>query len=117
VCSAVADAKDGGDRIPLFIHFFESRSSDGESRDERLSTIYQGALFQATRVNKSGGSSKEAPIVLKSGTAIRFRGTYTVENASGHYVVKLSGEVNDMPFAGKEFRSVKAALTCVDLSI
>ena len=90
MCSAVADAKDAGDKIPLFVHLFENRSADGVSRDETLSTIYQGALFQATRVNKSGTFSTG----------------------------KLSGEVNDQPSEQKPtFRAAAASLTCVDLSI
>src|SRR5207302_8028096 len=87
VCSAVAKPKDNGDKIPLFIHFFENRSSDGQSRDETLSTVYQGKLFQAQRVNSTGDFSKDAAIVLKAGTAIRFRGKYTIENTSSGYVM------------------------------
>jgi len=117
VCAAVADAKDGGDKIPLFVHFFENRSADGVSRDETLSTVYQAALFQATRINKSGTFSNKAPIVLISGKAIRFRGTYTIASVSDNYVMKLAGEVNDDPFNSKELRKVSATLKCVDLSI
>jgi hypothetical protein len=118
VCTAVTDAKDGGDKIPLFIHLFESRSSNGVDRDEMLSTIYQGKHFQATRVNKSGTFSKDAPIVLKLGTTIRFRGKYTIDQVGSDYVLKLNGEVNDDPPARKAtFRTAAATLTCVDLSI
>lgn len=118
VCSAVADVKDGGDKIPLFIHLFESRSEDGKHRDETLSTIYQRKLFQATRVNKSAGFTKDAPIVLTAGTAIRFRGTYTIDNSSGAYMLKVAGAVNDDPSApAPTFRNVAATLTCVNLSI
>ena len=117
-CSAVAEAKDGGEKMPLFIHLLDSRSSDGASRDETLSNIYQGKLFQATHVNKSAGFSKAAPIVLKAGKAIRFRGTYTIEKASGEYQLKLTGELNDDPSTRKAaYRDVAATLTCVNLSI
>jgi len=52
VCSGVVTSpKDGGERIPLFFHFFDSRASDGASRDHRLSTIYQGKMFQAHYLN------------------------------------------------------------------
>jgi hypothetical protein len=118
VCAAVAEAKDGGDKIALFVHMFENRASDGRSRDETLSTIYQGKLFQATRVNKSGGWSTEAPIVLKAGSEIRFRGTYTLAPDGDGYVLRLKGEVNDDPRAKKaEFRAAVGSLSCVDLSI
>jgi len=78
VCSAVANSKDGGDKIPLFIHMFESRASDGVNRDEMLSTIYQGVLFQATHVNKTGGFSSKVKITLVNGKSVRFRGTYSL---------------------------------------
>jgi hypothetical protein len=116
VCSAVGDAKDGGDKIPLFIHMFESRASDGTSRDEVLSTIYQGVLFQATHLNKTGGFSTKVKISLDNGKTTRFRGTYSLVQAKNGYALKLAGEVNDEPSA-KEFRSVTATLACTDLSI
>jgi hypothetical protein len=116
VCSAVGDAKDGGDKIPLFIHMFESRASDGTSRDEVLSTIYQGVLFQASHLNKTGGFSTKVKISLDNGKTTRFRGTYSLVQAGNGYALKLAGEVNDEP-SGKEFRAVSATLKCVDLSI
>jgi hypothetical protein len=119
VCATVAEAKGGGDKVPLFIQMFENRAADGTSRDETLSTVYQGKLFQATRVNRSGGFSKDAPLVLSSGKAIRFRGTYTLlHTASGAYALKLVGKVNeDPPARAVTFREVTATLPCVDLSI
>jgi hypothetical protein len=116
VCSAVADSKDGGDKIPLFIHMFENRASDGTSREETLSTIYQGALFQATHLNKTGGFSTKVKVTLVNGKAIRFRGTYSLVQKGERYGLKLDGEVNDDPSA-KEFRKVSATLECKDLSI
>jgi hypothetical protein len=116
VCSAVGDPKDGGDKIPLFIHMFESRASDGESRDEVLSTIYQGVLFQATHLNKTGGFSTKVKISLDNGKTTRFRGTYSLVQAGNGYALKLAGEVKDEPSA-KEVRAVTATLKCVDLSI
>ena len=69
-------------------------------------------------MNSTGDFSKDAPIVLKAGTAIRFRGKYTVENTSSGYVIKLNGEVNDDPADSKAtFRTASATLTCADLSI
>ena len=118
VCSAIGDAKDGGDKVPLFVHMFESRASDGESRDEVLSTIYQGVLFQATHLNKTGTFSSGVKISLDHGKGIRFRGTYTLASTSKGYALKLAGEVNDMPSEGNgSFRKVTATLACVDLSI
>jgi hypothetical protein len=117
VCTAVANAKDGGDKVPLFIHMFESRASDGESRDEVLSTIYQGTLFQATHLNKTGGFSTKVKITLVNAKATRFRGTYSLVSGDKGYVLKLAGEVNDEPSAKAGFRAVTATLTCVDLSI
>jgi hypothetical protein len=116
VCTAVADPKDGGDKIPLFIHMFESRAADGESRDEVLSTIYQGVLFQADHVNKTGGFSTKVKISLDNGKKTRFRGTYSLVQAGNGYALKVAGEVNDEP-SGKEFRAVTATLKCIDLSI
>lgn len=118
VCSAVADAKDGGDHIPLFIHMFESRAADGTSRDEVLSTIYQGVLFQADHSNKTGGFSTKVEITLVNGKATRFRGTYSLAQAGDGYALKLAGEVNEDPSAKNgEFRAVTGTLKCVDLSI
>ena len=75
-------------------------------------------MFQASHRNKTGDFSKGVKISLTNGKAIRFRGTYTLENASKGYVLKLSGEVNEDPSASKgEFRAVTATLPCVDLSI
>ena len=118
ICSAVADAKDGGDKIPLFIHMFESRASDGTNRDEMLSTIYQGVLFQATHVNKTGGFSSKVKISLDHGKTTRFRGTYSLVQKGEGYALKLDGEVNDDPSARKpEFRAATGTLPCVDLSV
>jgi hypothetical protein len=118
VCAAVSDAKDGGEKVPLFVRMFEHRADDGQSRDEELSTIYQGALFQASHRNKTGDFSKGVKISLTNAKAIRFRGTYTLESAGDGYALKLTGEVNEDPFARKaEFRAVTATLPCVDLSI
>jgi len=118
VCSAVGDAKDGGDKVPLFIHMFESRASDGESREEVLSTIYQGVLFQASHINKTGNLSSGVKVSLEHGKGIRFRGKYTLASAKDGYVLKLAGEVNDLPSEGNgSFRAVTATLKCVDLSI
>ena len=118
VCSAVASPADGGEKMPLFIHFFESRASDGESRDEVLSNVYQGRLFQGKRLNKSAGNSTNAPIILRAGTRIRFRGTYTLVGPVGAYVMKLEGKLTDDPSARKvTYREVTVALPCVDLSI
>jgi hypothetical protein len=118
VCSAVASPADGGEQMPVFIHFFESRASDGESRDEVLSNIYQGRLFQGKRVNKSEPYSTNAPIVLKDGKRVRFRGTYTLGGPPDAHVMRLKGQLTDDPSARKvTYREVTVDLPCVDLSI
>jgi hypothetical protein len=118
VCSGVAKAKDGGDRIPLFFHLFESRASDGSSRDEWLSTIYQGQLFQAHYLNK--GSAAPRPIELSHDGKTRFKGTYVFDNKVGTapFTMHVVGKVNDDPSAAKKvYRDVDETLACVDLSI
>src|SRR5450631_3066871 len=90
VCSAVGAPKDGGEKVALFVHMFEHRADDGTSRDEELSTIYQGKLFTAEHRNKTGNLSKDVKFSLANGKAIRFRGTYTLESDGDHYVLKLS---------------------------
>lgn len=118
VCSAVVTPTDGGDKLPLFIHFFEARASDGESRNETLSSIYQGRIFQGKRLNKSGDFSTDAPIVLKAGKNVRFRGTYTLARSANQYTMKVRGKLTDDPSARKPtFRDVSAELACVELSI
>ena len=94
VCSVVVQPKDGGEKMPVFIHFFEHRAADGTSREETLSNIYQGALFQATRLNSTADFSKNASIVLTSGTSIRFRGKYIVGPAA---VERLRDEARRRP--------------------
>jgi len=118
VCAAVGDAVDGGEKVPLFVRMFEHRADDGVSRDEELSTIYQGVMFEASHRNKTGDLSKGVKFSLNNGKAIRFRGTYTLEGSGDGYALKLSGEVNEDPSAKKAaFRKVTATLPCVDLSI
>lgn len=112
VCTAVVDIKDGGDKVPLFIHLFESRAAGGMHRDELLSTIYQGQLFQGQHLNKSAGPEKRVPIVLSAGKRVRFRGTYTWIGMR----LTLEGKVFDDPDT-KDARNVTAKLTCTDLSI
>ena len=118
VCSAVASPADGGEKMPVFIHFFESRASDGESRNEVLSNIYQGRLFQGKHLNKSEPYSTDAPIVLKDGKRVRFRGTYTLVGPPDAYTMKIKGQLTDDPSARKvTYREVAVDLPCVDLSI
>jgi hypothetical protein len=118
VCSAVASPADGGEKMPVFIHFFESRARDGESRDEKLSNIYQGRLYQGAHVNKSGGKSVDVPIVISAGKRVRFRGTYTLAGPPESYTLRLTGKLTEDPMAKKvEYREVAVDLPCVDLSI
>ena len=117
VCSGIAEPPDV-ERMPIFIHFFESRAKDGESRDEHLSSVYQGKLFQAARVNKTGNPSKDAPIVLKSGKQVRFNGKYTLEQIGDTWTMKLVGKLTADPSAKKvELTEITVSLPCVDLSI
>ncbi len=117
VCAAVASPADGGEKMPVFIHFYEHRASDGESREETLSNIYQGRLFQGKHVNKVEYST-DAAIVLKDGKRVRFRGTYTLVGASDKYTLKLRGQLTDDPSARKvTYREVAVDLPCVNLSI
>jgi len=118
VCSGVAAAKDGGDRIPLFFHLFESRASDARSRDEWLSTIYQGQLFQAHHLNK--GSAAPRSVELSHDKQSRIKGTYVFDNKVGTapFTLHVVGKVNDDPSAPKKvYRDVDETLACVDLSI
>src|SRR4051812_13060223 len=86
VCAGVAPApKGGGDQMPVFIHFFESRNKDGSSRDEVLSTIYQGKLFKSSSVNKAGNLAKDAAFALKAAAATHIKGKYTVEQKGDAY--------------------------------
>lgn len=112
VCAAVIDAKDGGDKVPLFVHFFESRAADGQSRNEVLSTVYQGQLFQGRHLNKSADPESRVPIVLGAKKRVRFRGMYTWTGTK----LTLEGKVFDDP-AKKAARDVTAELICTDLSI
>lgn len=117
VCAGLASPADGGEKMPVFIQFFESRARDGESRDETLSNIYQGHLFQGKRVNKTGSSSTNAALVLKEGKRVRFRGTYTLAGSGGSYTLTLRGQLTDDPSARKvTYREVAVDLPCVDLS-
>ncbi len=122
VCSGVTTPKpnDGGDRIALFFHFFESRARGGVHRDEWLSTIYQGRMFQGHHLNKAGGPGSGGPIVLKQNTQIRFQGNYTVDYKGGTSppTLHVVGKVNEDPAAKRAtFRDIDETLTCVDLSI
>jgi hypothetical protein len=112
VCTAVVDARDGGDKVPLFVHFFESRASDGTSRNEVLSTIYQGRLFQGKHLNRSADPGTDVPITLRNGKRVRFRGTYTWTTGK----LTLEGKLADDPNA-ISLRDVTAELTCTALSV
>jgi len=118
VCSAVAEPADGSENQPLFIHFFESRAKDATSRDEVASTIYQGKLFRSSWLNKSDGLAKAAPLVLKAGTQVRFRGTYSLVQTNSSYALEVVGKLTADPRARKPvYHDVKLSLPCVDLSI
>jgi len=119
VCSGVVTSpKDGGERIPLFFHFFDSRASDGASRDQRLSTIYQGKMFQAHYLNKDEKS--DVAIVLKRAEQVRFKGAYAVDNKGGNgpFTLHVVGKINEAPSAKRPaYREVDEMIPCIDLSI
>ena len=117
VCSGVAKPNDGGDRIPLFFHLFESRAN-GLSRAEDLSTIYQGHMFTARHLNKWDGAKRT--VALEHDGRVRFKGVYAFDNKNGNgpFTLHVVGKVNDDPSAKKaEYRDVDETLPCVDLSI
>lgn len=120
VCTGIVmKPADGGERIALFFHFFESRAADGVSRDEYLSTIYQGQLFQGHYLNK-GKDKMGAAIVLENAAHVRFDGKYTVDNKRGTapYTMHVIGRINELPSEVKaSYRAVDEILSCTDLSI
>ena len=119
VCSGVAmKPADGGEQIALFFHFFESRANDGTSRDEYLSTIYQGRLFKGHYLNKH--NKRNTAIVLKNAARVRFDGTYAVDNkqATGPYTIHIVGTIHMDPSDNKgNYRAVDETLPCTDISI
>ena len=116
VCSAVvAKPADKGEPLGLFVHFYEHRATDGESREEILDTVYQAKLFQGIHLNKDD----KAPVAiqLKAGTAKYFDGKYQLELKGGKATLHVVGKVIVDPTDAKSGRAIDAKLPCVDLSI
>lgn len=109
VCAGVAAAKDGGEGMPVFIHFFESRAKDGESRDEVSSTEVAGKLYTSKWLNKTGDFAKDAPLTLKAGNRVYIKGKYSVVQSGDSYTLKITGKLDK--------RDLDATLPCTDLSI
>jgi hypothetical protein len=118
VCSGIAKAQGSGDSLPVFIHYLDSRASDGKSRDQVLSTVYQRSLYQGVYLNKAGGLPTQAPIALVANKLTRFRGTFSIAALGETYKLKLTGKLTDDPADPRAKPSeVSVELPCVDLSI
>jgi len=124
VCSGSAKLlyQDGtSEKLPFFVSLLDSRAEDGMARNQTLSTVYQGDLFQGHYLNVLGGNPKNAPIELRNPAhpeQVLLKGQYTLVETSGSYAIYLSGLATDDPShtADPEFGSVTAKLPCVDIS-
>jgi hypothetical protein len=111
------------DNYGIVVDFMEGRASDGESRNETLSMIWAGDLYQATRLNKSDVMGSLSKIILTSKDqkkTLFFKGTYQLLPAAGAQAdskMELKGVLNETPYEKTASNSkVATVLTCVDLS-
>lgn len=126
-CSGIVSAVDDPSlQFGLSLTFFEGRASDGESRNEVLSVVYQNKLFQGRHLNQSASFSKNAPLVLEDTldpSSILFQGTYTLiqkqSRGAPSYSLLLKGRLTDNPSAqtsSEEFFKIETVIPCRDLS-
>jgi hypothetical protein len=118
VCSALVRPTDGGSQLGVFVHFIEHRASDGASRDEHVSTIYQGTLFTAKTRNKSGAPANQTPVAMTAGKRTVYRGTYSLvqDHKAGTWMMHLAGSFDENPTGKPVKRPIDVDLPCVDIS-
>jgi hypothetical protein len=97
-------------KIGLAFQIDNSRSSTGNGRDEIVSVVYQGVLFQ-------GKAKADNQIVLKQvghPERVLFKGTYSTDGGALEISGQLSQDPSDPAFG---FSPTQAELPCIDLSI
>lgn len=117
VCSGIV-----AEEIPLSIQFDEFRASDGESRTEVLSSVYQRELFQAVRLNRRDAFGENGKITLAQknrSNRVFFKGGYNIiKGSDGSFSLKLDGAIACDPTNDSQNTTpINATLPCVDLSI
>lgn len=123
ICAGYMAAQPASDNYGIAVQFDEHRASDGESRDEMLSTVWAGNLYQGTRLNKGDGLGKNGSIVMASkenSKNVFYEGTYSLVDGgtAGKYKMRLNGKLNLDPESSSinEGENISTTLNCVDIS-
>lgn len=109
-----------GDKYGIAILFDDTRASDGESRNETLSTVWAGELYQGVRVN-SDDLGRKGPITMthkERSEQVFFSGEYElIQTRSGAYRLGINGEINLSPTTETSSSiPVATTLKCTDIS-
>lgn len=121
ICAGYLAATPGPDNYGFAVQFDESRADDGESRNEMLSTVWAGKLYQGVRLNSNDDFGKNGTILMAAmagKNAIFYKGTYNIiQNSKNYrYKLKLKGQLNTNPADVLSVQNVSTTLNCKDIS-
>ena len=126
ICAGYLAAAPGLDNYGFAVQFDESRADDGESRNEMLSTVWVGKLYQGVRFNSNDDFGKNGTILMVAAVGTNtffFNGTYNIiqsGNSSSsknyRYKMKLKGKLNTNPADVLSVQNVSTTLNCMDIS-
>jgi hypothetical protein len=119
VCSGFMAAKPDPDNYGISVQFDEGRSDDGSSRLETLSSVWQGSLFQGSRVNSKDGFGENGTITMAAkddAKKIFYKGKYSLVAAGKGYKLSLKGLLNVDPSDASSPETISTTLPCVDIS-
>lgn len=123
VCSAAVNLNTEGTKMPISIHFRDSRAEDGTSRRQVLSMIYREKLFQGIIELKTYGEKTSIKLSdKKNKREILFDGTYTLVSEEDYaWKLVLDGRITDDPrpdkIADDFVQNFHTELQCLDISI
>lgn len=123
ICAGFMAATPGSDNYGFAVQFDESRAESGESRNEMLSTVWAGKLYQGVRLNNNDDFGKNGTISMaaaNSTSEIFFKGSYELiqsrASKSYPYKLKLKGQMNLSPSDALSLQQVSTTLNCLDIS-
>jgi hypothetical protein len=121
VCTGFIGEK--SDKYGIAIQFDEHRGHDGASRDEMLSAVWAGTLYQGIRNNQNDDFGQNGKIaMIDSAKETFFKGKYNLvskvkSDGDSAWDLQLDG-IFDLSPDGSESTPVKTSvlLSCIDIS-
>ena len=116
VCAGFMEQEPGPSNYGISVIFDEYRS-DGSIRNESLSSVFAGNLYQGINIDSDWGEKQSITIASKADSKyIFFKGQYQViSNTNGKYELTLVGQMNLEP-DGSAGEDISTTLGCVDIS-